>query len=451
MKPGIGNRRGNRSKTPCTGHAPTASLSRLFCAPFFFAHSPFQPALLMPLYRYKALNTRGETLDGQMEAASDGEVVLRLQEQGHLPIEARLASEGGGEGAWKALFKPKPFAGQRLVQFTQQLATLLGAGQPLDRALTILLELPEDEAAKRTINDIRDAVRGGTALSTALERQHGTFSRLYVNMVRAGEAGGSLHDTLQRLADYLERSRALRGRVVNALIYPAILLVMVGLSLLFLLGYVVPQFATMYESLDATLPFFTRIVLGIGLFVRDFWIVLLAIPAFALWWFDRKLREPAFRARFDVWLLRQKIAGPLVAKLETARLMRTLGTLLKNGVPLLVALGIGRNVLGNRALSADVEAAADDVKNGVGLSTALAKGKRFPRLALQMVQVGEESGALDTMLLKTADTFEQETGQALDRMLAALVPVITMLLAGVVMVVILAVLIPIYDLTNVIG
>jgi general secretion pathway protein F len=405
----------------------------------------------MPLYRYKALNTRGETLDGQMEAASDGEVVLRLQEQGHLPIEARLASEGGGEGAWKALFKPKPFAGQRLVQFTQQLATLLGAGQPLDRALTILLELPEDEAAKRTINDIRDAVRGGTALSTALERQHGTFSRLYVNMVRAGEAGGSLHDTLQRLADYLERSRALRGRVINALIYPAILLVMVGLSLLFLLGYVVPQFATMYESLDATLPLFTRIVLGIGLFVRDFWIVLVAIPALALWWFDRKLREPAFRARFDEWLLRQKIAGPLVAKLETARLMRTLGTLLKNGVPLLVALGIGRNVLGNRALSTDVEAAADDVKNGVGLSTALARGKRFPRLALQMVQVGEESGALDTMLLKTADTFEQETGQALDRMLAALVPVITMLLAGVVMVVILAVLIPIYDLTNVIA
>jgi general secretion pathway protein F len=405
----------------------------------------------MPLYRYKALNTRGETLDGQMEAASDGEVVLRLQEQGHLPIEARLASEAGGDGAWKALFKPKPFAGQRLVQFTQQLATLLGAGQPLDRALTILLELPEDEAAKRTVNDVRDAVRGGTALSTALERQHGTFSRLYINMVRAGEAGGTLHETLQRLADYLERSRALRGRVINALIYPAILLVMVGLSLLFLLGYVVPQFATMYESLDATLPFFTRIVLGIGLFVRDWWILLLVLPALGAWWFDRKLRDPAFRARFDEWLLRQKLFGPLVAKLETARLMRTLGTLLKNGVPLLVALGIGRNVLGNRALSSDVEAAADDVKNGVGLSTALAKGKRFPRLALQMVQVGEESGALDTMLLKTADTFEQETGQALDRMLAALVPVITMLLAAVVMVVILAVLIPIYDLTNVIG
>jgi general secretion pathway protein F len=405
----------------------------------------------MPLYRYKALNARGELLDGQMEAATVGEVAVRLQEQGHLPVETKLASEGGGESAWKLLFKPKPFAGERLVQFTQQLATLLAAGQPLDRALSILLELPEDEGARRTIADVRDAVRGGSALSTALERQHGTFGRLYVNMVRAGEAGGSLHETLQRLADYLERSRALRGRVVNALIYPIILLVMVGFSLLFLLGYVVPQFAAMYDSLDAQLPFFTRIVLGIGLFVRDWWIVLVAIPALAVWWFDRKRRDPAFRVRFDEWLLRQKFVGPLVARLETARLARTLGTLLKNGVPLLTALGIGRNVLGNLVLQADVETAANEVKGGVGLSTALGRGKRFPRLALQMIQVGEESGALDTMLLKTADTFEAETGMALDRMLAALVPVVTMLLAGVVMVVILAVLTPIYDLTNAIG
>ncbi|MEZ0469223.1 type II secretion system protein XpsF [Luteimonas salinilitoris] len=405
----------------------------------------------MPLYRYKALNTRGETLDGQMEAASDGEVVQRLQEQGHLPVEARLASEVGGEPAWKSLFKPKPFSGQRLVQFTQQLATLLAAGQPLDRGLTILLDLPEDAAAKRTVTDIRDAVRGGSPLSVALERQHGTFSRLYVNMVRAGEAGGSLHETLQRLADYLERSRALRGRVINALIYPIILLAMVGLSLLFLLGYVVPQFGAMYDSLDAELPLFSQVVLGIGLFVRDWWILLLVVPALALWWFDRKLRNPAFRARFDQWLLGTRFFGSLVARLETARLARTLGTLLRNGVPLLAALGIGRNVLGNRALAADVETAAEEVKGGIGLSAALARGKRFPRLALQMIQVGEESGALDTMLLKTADTFEQETAQALDRMLAALVPVVTLLLAGIVMVVILAVLIPIYDLTNVIG
>lgn len=405
----------------------------------------------MPLYRYKALNNRGEVLDGQMEAANDGEVVLRLQEQGHLPIEAALAGAGGGESVWRGLLKPKPFAGERLVQFTQQLATLLGAGQPLDRGLTILLELPEDEAAKRTIGDIRDAVRGGAALSTALERQHGVFGKLYINMVRAGEAGGSLQDTLSRLADYLERSRQMRSRVINALIYPAILLAMVSLSLLFLLGYVVPQFAAMYDSLDAQLPMFSRLVIGLGVFVRDWWIVLIVVPALLLWWLDRKRRQPAFRAWLDEWLLQRKFAGALVAKIETARLARTLGTLLRNGVPMMTALGIGRNVLGNRVLAEDVDAAAGEVKNGVALSTALAKGKRFPRLALQMIQVGEESGALDAMLLKTADTFETETGLALDRMLAALVPVVTLALASVVGVVILAVLSPIYDLTNAIN
>ncbi|AWV06448.1 type II secretion system protein XpsF [Marilutibacter maris] len=405
----------------------------------------------MALFAYKALNARGEMLEGQMEAASSQEVALRLQEQGHLPVEARPAGEGGGGSLLKGLFKPKTFSGERLVQFTQQLATLLGAGQPLDRALSILLELPEDEAAKRTLTDVRDAVRGGSSMSAALERQHGTFSRLYINMVRAGEAGGSLQETLARLADYLERSRALRGRVINALIYPAILLVMVGLSLLFLLGYVVPQFAQMYESLDAELPLFTQIVLGVGLFVRDWWIVLLVVPGVLLLWFDRKRRDPAFREALDGWLLRQRFFGGLVAKMETARLARTLGTLVRNGVPLMSALGIGRNVMDNRVLADDVGKAADEVKNGVALSTALARGKRFPRLALQMIQVGEESGAMDTMLIKTAETFEQQTSLALDRMLAALVPVVTVVLAGVVGVVVLAVLTPLYDLTSAIG
>jgi general secretion pathway protein F len=407
--------------------------------------------LLMPLYRYKALDARGDVLDGQLEAASDSEVVARLQEQGHLPIEVRLSSgsafEGGGWKQWRR----RPFDGAALVQFTQQLATLLGAGQPLDRALSILLDTPEDAAQQRVITDIRETVRAGAPLSQALEHQHGVFSRLYVNMVRAGEAGGSLHETLQRLADYLERSQQLKGRVINALIYPAILLVVVGLALLFLLGYVVPQFAQMYESLDVALPWFTRAVLHVGLFVRDWWIVLLVVPALAALWFERKRRDPDFRLLFDSWLLRQPMVGALIGKLEAARLARTLGTLLHNGVPLLAGLGIARNVLGNRALAADVSAAREEVKNGVGLSAALGRHGRFPRLALQMIQVGEESGALESMLHKTADTFEQESARAIDRMLAALVPVITLLLAAVVGMVIIAVLVPLYDLTNAIG
>ncbi|MCS4281274.1 type II secretion system protein XpsF [Stenotrophomonas rhizophila] len=406
----------------------------------------------MAQYRYKALNAHGELFDGQMDAASEAEVVARLQDQGHMPMEARLASEGvAGASSWAALLRRKPFDGGGLVQFTQQLATLLGAGQPLDRALSILLELPEDERTRRVVTDIRDIVRGGAPLSTALERQHGLFSRLYINMVRAGEAGGSLHDTLQRLSDYLERSAELKGRVINALIYPAILLAVVGGALLFLLGYVVPQFALMYESLDVALPWFTQWVLTAGLIVREGWIIMIVVPAVIALVVERRLRQPATRLAMDGWLLQRKGIGPLLAKLETARLARTLGTLLRNGVPLLSGLGIARNVLSNRALAADVDAASDEVKNGNGLSASLARGKRFPRLALQMIQVGEESGALDTMLLKTADTFEQESARAIDRLLSALVPVITLVLASVVGLVIVAVLVPLYDLTNAIG
>lgn len=405
----------------------------------------------MPLYRYKALDAHGELRDGQMEAASDAEVIARLQEQGHLPVEARLATgsvlEDGGWKQWRA----RPFAGAALVQFTQQLATLLGAGQPLDRALSILLDTPDDARARRVINDIRDTVRGGAPLSQALERQHGLFSRLYVNMVRAGEAGGSLHETLQRLADYLERSQALKARVVNALIYPAILLLVVGGALLFLLGYVVPQFAQMYDSLDVALPWFTAVVLWAGLLVRKGWIVLIVVPALALLWVERKRRDAGFRLAFDGWLLQRPMFGALVAKLEAARLARTLGTLLRNGVPLLAGLGIARNVLGNRALAADVAEAAEAVRNGSGLAASLARNGRFPKLAQQMIQVGEESGTLDEMLLKAADTFEQESARAIDRLLAALVPAITLLLASVVGVVIVAVLVPLYDLTNAIG
>lgn len=405
----------------------------------------------MALYRYKALNARGEELSGQMEAASDTEVAARLQEQGHLPMEAKLASEAGSDFNWRGLFQTKPYSGARLVQFTQQLATLLGAGQPLDRALSILLEQPEDEASKRVLTDVRDAVRGGATLSSSLERHHDIFGRLYVNMVRAGEAGGSLQDTLQRLAEYLERARALRVKVVNALVYPIILLAMVGLSLLFLLGYVVPQFSAMYDSLGADLPWFSRLVLWTGNFVRNWWIVVLVLPLLAVLWLDRKRRDQAFMRRVDEWALQNKFAGPLVAKLDTARLARTLGTLLRNGVPMLAALGIARNVLDNRVLATDVEAAADAVRNGGGLSVALGKSKRFPRLALQMIQVGEESGVLDAMLIKVADTFEADTQTTMDRLLAALVPAITLVLAVVVGVVILSVLAPIYDLTNVVG
>jgi general secretion pathway protein F len=404
----------------------------------------------MALFRYKALSATGETLDGQMEAASAEEVIVRLQDQGHLPVEARRADAGGGEGLG-SLFKRREFDDDQTLQFTQQLATLLGAGQPLDRALGILLELPDSVQARRVVERIRESVRGGAPLSTALEQQHGIFSRLYVNLVRAGEAGGSLQDSLRRLADYLERSAVLRSRLVNALTYPAILLTLVGASVAFLMAVVVPQFQALFENMNVALPWYTATVLAVSLFLRDWWWLVLGGALAAAGWLATRLSVPETRRALDQRLLATRFPGDLLAKLDTARLARTLGTLLRNGVPLLAALNLSRPVLSNRVLAEAVEAAAEEVKTGSGLGYALGRQKRFPRLAVHMVQVGEESGELDTMLLKVADTFDRESADALERLLAFLVPTIIVLLTCLVGAIILSVLLPIYDLTNAIG
>ena len=403
----------------------------------------------MALYRYRALDGRGEPNTGQMEAASAEEVIAQLQAQGQLPIDARPAGDTGAlPWAWRGARRRGMAADVRL-QFTQQLATLLAAGQPLDRALAILTELPGADA--RLMDELGEVVRGGGALSVALQRHPAIFPRLYVSMVHAGEASGNLAPALQRLADYLQRSAELRARVVNALVYPLILLGVVALAMVFLLGYVVPQFAQMYASLDVELPWFTRATLALGLGVRDWWWLLALLPLPLVLWLGRRWHDPAFRLALDGWLLRRRGIGPLLAKLETARLARTLGTLLHSGVPLLGALAISSQVLGNRVLSAALAAAAEEVKGGRALAGALARSGLFPALAVQMIQVGEESGALDPMLLRTADSFEAESARTIDRLLAALVPALTLLLAVVVGVVIITVLVPLYDLTNAIG
>lgn len=404
----------------------------------------------MPQFRYKALGSNGEAISGLMEAASEAEVIARLQDAGNLPIEARR-SDGGGAGGLAALFQRSTLDRAQVLRFTQQLATLLAAGQPLDRALGILMDLPESPAARALLARVREIVRGGSPLSTALEQQHGVFSRLYISMIRAGEAGGSLQASLSRLAEYLERAYALRARLINALVYPAILVAMVGLAVLFLLGYVVPQFQAIYQGMDADLPMMTRAVLWLGDAVRSHgWMLLAALIAVA-WWLERRWRNPERRRDLDARLLSAPLLGSLLARAETARLARTLGTLVQNGVPLLSALSIARNVLSNRILGEAVDAAADAVKGGGGLAHALAKSEAFPRLAVQMIQVGEESGALDSMLLKVADAFDSETRHAIDRMLTALVPALTVLMSLIVGLVIIAILTPLYDLTTTIG
>ena len=405
----------------------------------------------MALFRYKALTTTGESLDGQMEAGSPDEVIVRLQDQGYLPVEARRADErGGGAG----LFSRRNVAElnqDQILQFTTQLATLLAAGQPLDRALSILLEVPEAEEARKVVGRIREIVRGGAPLSVALEQQHGLFPRLYVNLVRAGESGGGLDDALRRIADYLERSRELRSRVINALIYPVIMIGLVLVSLTFLLVAVVPTFEELFASMDSDVAWYTLAVLWTSQVLRGFWWLILLVLVLAGWWLNSKWADPAWRLRLDARLLASKLVGPLVARLDTARLARTLGTLVGNGVPLLTALNLAGNVLSNRVLAAALEEAAAEVKSGSGLGYALGRQKLFPRLAVQMIQVGEESGEMDTLLMKVADTYDLETRNAIDRLVSLLVPAITLGMAALIAVIILSVLMPIYDMTGNMG
>jgi general secretion pathway protein F len=384
-----------------------------------------------------------------MEAATMDMVILKLQEAGNIPLQAKEA--GGGFGLGSLRMSRKGMNKREVAQFTQQLSTLLGAGLPLDRSLQVLKDLAENEKVGRTVTEIRDRVREGGSLSDALEERHGTFSRLYINMVRAGEVGGTLDTTLSRLTDYLERSRELRDSVVSALIYPVLLLLLAAGSLILLLVYVIPQFTPIFEELGGDLPTITKIVLGAASILQNFWWALIGLTLLAIGQFRRMMDNPEKRFSWDTRVLSLKWVGDLVAKLETARLSRTLGTLLTNGVPLLSALSIARNVIANTVLRKDVEEAALQVKTGGSVARNLASGGRFPRLALQMISVGEETGQLDTMLLKVADTYDREVRNTIDRLLSVFTPVVTMLLAGLIGTIVLSVLMAILSINDLVG
>lgn len=404
----------------------------------------------MPLFEYKAVAPSGETVQGTMEAASMELVILKLQEGGNIPLQAK--ESGTGLFGLSALRLGRRGMNAREVgEFTQQLSTLLVAGLPLDRSLQVMLELSENERVKRTVAEIRDRVREGGSLSDALEEQHGAFNRLFVNMVRAGEVGGTLDVTLVRLTDYLERSADLKDSVVSALIYPVLLLVLAAGSLILLLVYVIPQFTPIFEELGGDLPFITKVVLGVGSVLQNFWWAIILVTAFIVVQFRRMLADADKRFAWDTRVLKMKWVGDLVSKIEIARLSRTLGTLLTNGVPLLGALSIARNVLANTVLKKEVSEAAREVKTGGGLAHNLAKGGYFPRLALQMISVGEETGQLDAMLLKVSDTYDIEVRKTIDRLLSIFTPVVTLLLALMIGTIVLSVLVAILSINDLVG
>ena len=359
----------------------------------------------MPEYLVKAVSRRGETVEALRSAPDEAALLRQLQAEDLLPLEVVPADKASWLGGWRA------GVGRRLRQkdvlaFTRELATLLGAGLPLDRSLRVLLELfPEDSRLHPVTARILEQVKGGAQLSAALEAEGKAFSRLYVNMVRAGEAGGTLAQVLQRLADYLQRSQELRASVLSALIYPAILVVM--------------------AMADGVRRYGCLALIA----------VLLAVRGFQAW-----LADPGRRYRFHRWLLRLPLLGALLIRVEVARFSQTLATLLTSGVALLPALGIVRETLGNLVLREAVAEAAEKLRAGGDISTALKATGHFPVMALQMIRLGEETGQLPQMLERMADIYEDEVRTTVQRMLTLLEPLLIVGLGVVIAAIIVSIL-----------
>jgi general secretion pathway protein F len=389
----------------------------------------------MPLYSYRAVTAAGDVSSGELEAANESEIVDRLRDQGLLPMQIAQSLGGAATGeraarpARQSWFAPRRVTQENVLGITRELATLLRAGLTLDRSLELLINLATSLPAAVMLQGIRDEVRGGKSLSQALDARRDVFSRFYVNIVRAGEAGGALGTVLQRLAETMDRNKELRESVRSALIYPTILIFVAVASVMVLLVFVVPQFETTFAQAGKALPVPTQVVIVAGTFLRNWWWAAIPAVLIAIAWFRRRGQVPAIRRIRDARLLRVPLLGDLIAKIEIARFARTLSTLLANGVTLLTGIAIVKETMGNVVLARGLEGVIAKLREGKGFGRPMADTGLYPRLATQMILVGEESGRLEEMLSRVADVYDREVATAVKRFLAVLEPVLILGLA----------------------
>ncbi|HZU90449.1 MAG TPA: type II secretion system F family protein [Stellaceae bacterium] len=381
----------------------------------------------MAAFRWAAINGGGEVVRGVMEAPDRAAVVERLQRQGQIVLRADPADRRRGLAEllqWE-LGGTRPLDRAALAEVTRELAIMLAAGQDLDRTLRFVAENTRSARARAVLGAVRDKVRSGSSLAAALAQEPKSFSRLYVGLVRAGEAGGTLPETLDRLAALLERERSLAASLRAALVYPALLVVAAIGSIVLLLGYVLPQFTPIFAQAGAQLPAATQALLAIGAMCSTAgpWFLLGLLVAGLV--IRQLLAHPPYRLRFDRLLLHLPIVGGLLRETMAAQLTRTLGGLLQNGVPLIPALGIVKEALGNRAAAAAVDKAAVAAKGGAGLARPLAEAGLFPARTIHLLQLGEEAAQLATMALKAADIHEEQARLTMQRLVSLAVPIIT--------------------------
>ena len=402
----------------------------------------------MPTFEYKATTVDGKVLTGQRESNNKDSVIAWLQDSGYIPIYAEEVNTGGAAAQSLGLLNSKRLSNNQILEITEQLSTLVRSKLPLDHALKILQQIAEHKKVKALIGNLLEGVQAGNEFSAALEAQK-EFSPFYINMIRASEASGNLDSGLGQLYQYMDGVKQMRDKIMSALLYPLILLVVAGVSILLILTFVVPKITELFVGADQALPIPTQIVIAMSNAVHSYWwLIPIAVVLFV--YYLRYLNADVQRKRnWHKLFLKLPVLRDLVVKIETAKFTKSLGTLISNGVNMQTALPIANATLTNVVFSQNIRRAVEEFKEGKSLFAIMGKVEYFPTLALQMINVGEETGELEAMLTRVAEVYERETSNAMQRFLALLEPVMIIslgLMIGGIIISILMAIISVNDL-----
>jgi type IV pilus assembly protein PilC len=421
----------------------------------------------MPRFAYVALDSRGQESTGLVEALSTNDAIGQLRQAGYFPTNV-YEEEQGGASQTKAqraaraagasasatkkkgivLFQKKTVKAKVLMVFTRQLATLIDAGLPLLRGLSVLEKQERDVVLKNTINQLADSVQGGSTFSESLGQHPKIFNKLFVNMVKAGELGGVLELVLGRLAEFQEKAQRVKNKVKSAMIYPVIVLSLAMVIMAFLMVFIVPKFESIFHDMlgDKPLPAITRFVIGLSGFMQQHWLILLGGIFALIFGYKLASRTPGGRALIDRIALRAPLFGDLTRKSSISRFARTLGTLVTSGVPILQALNITRETADNTVIADAITQVHDSVKEGASIVQPLEASGAFPPMVISMIDVGEETGQLPEMLLKIAEVYDDEVDTAVAGLTSMLEPIMIVLLAVIVGTIVIALFMPLISI-----
>ena len=407
----------------------------------------------MPVYHYKGYRNDGGAATGIIDAESPKVARVKLRKVGVFPTN--MVEQGSSPAGSTTGIPGKSSAGigrspalstTDVAMMTRQLATLLVAGLPLVEAIGVMVDQTEKKSIKSLMADIREEIRGGSSYSAVLERYPREFSQIYVHMVRAGEASGALDQILFRLAEFLEKQLALKHKVTNAVLYPALMLI-VGVSVLFfLMTFVVPKITAVFTSLKQALPWPTVVLMSLSDFLANYWAVIIGVVALMVWLVRRAMKTDTGQTTADRWLLKVPLLGEVARMVAISRLTSTLATMLASGVQLLDAMDVAKRVMNNRVLEQAVEAARQNIREGETIAEPLKRSGEFPALVTHMIAVGERSGEMEEMLRRIGQIYDGEVERVITRFTSLLEPIMILVMGILVFCIVVAILLPIFEM-----